>query len=98
MTKNSNWSHKLKRASSHYYENVKHQVERRTLNHWHDTLGTYSLGYQIDNGWITNWSLYSNGIIRGGTVWSKSFETGKSMSGFVATSSSQSSSSYYIIG
>jgi len=30
-----NWSHQeLKYASSHYYENVRHQVERQTLNYW----------------------------------------------------------------
>jgi len=41
-----NWFHELKRASSHYYENVKCQVERRTLNLWHGRLkvGTCPLG------------------------------------------------------
>ena len=38
-----NWSHELKRASSHYYENVRCQVERRTLNHWLGRLGSWNL-------------------------------------------------------
>jgi len=28
-----NWSHKLKHASSHYYENARCQNERQTHNH-----------------------------------------------------------------
>jgi len=26
------------------------------------------LGYQIDAGWLTNWPLYSNSVMRGGMV------------------------------
>jgi len=39
----------LKRASSHHYENVKHQSETRTHNHWHGRLETYPLDYQDDD-------------------------------------------------
>jgi len=38
-----NWYHKLKHASSHYFENVRCQVERRTLKHWYGKLGTCPL-------------------------------------------------------
>jgi len=43
-------SHEMKRASSHYYENMKRQVQRLAPNHGHGRLGTYPVGYQIDGG------------------------------------------------
>jgi len=43
-----NWSHELKRATSHYYKNVCHQGERRTEKHWHSRPETYPLCYQDD--------------------------------------------------
>jgi len=35
----------LKRATSHLYENVSCQVERRTENHWHSRPETHPLRY-----------------------------------------------------
>jgi len=58
----------MKRASSHYYENMKRQVQRLAPNHGHGRLGTYPVGYQIDGGWMTNWPFYSNCVMPGGMV------------------------------
>jgi len=41
------WSHELKCASNHDYENARCQVERRTHNHWHGRLETYPLCYSM---------------------------------------------------
>jgi len=40
-----NWSHELKRASSHYYKNVRRQGKTRTENHQHSRCETYPLRY-----------------------------------------------------
>jgi len=50
------------------YESERHQVERRTLNHWHGRLGTYPFGYLINASWAIKWPLYSNCVMLGGMV------------------------------
>jgi len=58
----------LKCATSHYYENVSRQGERRTNNHWHIRPDTYPLHYQDAAACMTNWPLYSHRILRGDAV------------------------------
>jgi len=68
--------HQDKHIRSHFLDlqavtltiNVRCQVERQTLNHWHGRVGTYPVGFQIDARWVTNWLLYSNCVMRGGVV------------------------------
>jgi len=62
------WSHELKCASNHDYENARCQVERRTHNHWHGRLETYPLCYEVDAAWLTNWLLYWNRVMWDGMV------------------------------
>jgi len=50
------------------YENVRRQVKRPTLKHWHGRLGTFPLGYQINASWVTKWPLYSDCVNRGNMV------------------------------
>jgi len=63
-----NWSHEMKHATSHYYENVSRQGERRTENHWNSRPETHPLCYQDDTAWVKNWPLYLNRIMWGGSV------------------------------
>jgi len=44
------------------------KVRGELINHWHGRLGTYPLGYPIDDGRMTNWLLNSNRVMRGGMV------------------------------
>ena len=67
----------MKRASSHYYENVRCQDERRTENHWHSRCKTHLLSYWENTAWVTDcfiqtvsckevqWNKYLNKKIHG---------------------------------
>jgi len=59
---------RLKHASSHYYENVRCQGERRTKNHRHSRHETYNCYNWDDAAWATYWPLYSNHVTQGGMV------------------------------
>jgi len=51
-----------------YYENIRHQVERRTENHRHSRRERHLLRYWDDAAWMKNWLLYSNRVMQSGTV------------------------------
>jgi len=64
-----NWSNDLKLATT--TKTIVDKVRGEPINHWHGRLGTYLLGYQIDTGRVTNWTLYSNRVSE--AVWLKKF-------------------------
>jgi len=47
-----NWSHELKCASSHYYENARRHIERWTKKHWHSRAETHLLCYHDAATWV----------------------------------------------
>jgi len=52
-----NWSHELERASSHCYEHIRHQGERRSEKPTVHRREIHPLRCWDHTAWVSNWAL-----------------------------------------